>query len=226
MIAQAQVENRTLLTEIEAKEMLSQAGIPVVKTVLARNQKEAVSIAREMGFPVALKIVSQDISHKSDMGGVKLKLTNATQIEKAYQEIMASVHEKMPNARIEGVSVQKMAKSGVELIIGVNQDPQFGPMIMFGLGGVLVEILKDVSFRLIPLSSYDAAEMVKEIKGSALLKGYRGQEPVNIPALEEVLLKVSRFIENNPQVKELDLNPIFGYKDGLVAVDARIVLKQ
>jgi acetate---CoA ligase (ADP-forming) subunit beta len=224
MINQATAEKRTLLNEVEAKNLLKKAGIPVVDTRLARTKKEAVSISRELGFPVALKIISQDISHKSDIGGVKLGLANITQVGNAYTEIISTVAQKMPQARIEGVSVQPMARPGLELIIGMNLDPQFGPVIMFGLGGILVEVLKDVSFRLVPLTPRDAAEMVREIKGFVLLQGYRGQEPVNIPYLEELLVKVSNFIEKNPQIKELDLNPLFAYKDSIVAVDARIVL--
>jgi acetate---CoA ligase (ADP-forming) subunit beta len=225
MLNQAPPEKRTLLNEVEAKDLLQKAGIPVVETRLARTKKEAVSISREMGFPVAMKIISPDISHKSDIGGVKLGLNNLTQVGNAYSEIISSVIQKMPQARIEGVSVQKMARPGVELIIGMNQDPQFGPVLMFGLGGILVEVLKDVSFRLVPITLRDAAEMVREIKGFALLQGYRGQEPVNIPNLEELLVKVSNFIEKNPQIKELDLNPLFAYKDSIIAVDARIVLE-
>jgi acetate---CoA ligase (ADP-forming) subunit beta len=224
MTNQATIEKRTLLNEVEAKSLLKKAGIPVVETRLARSKKEAVSISKELGFPVALKIISPDISHKSDMGGVKLGLANITQVGNAYTEIMSSVSQKMPQARIEGVSVQPMARPGVELIIGMNQDPQFGPVIMFGLGGILVEVLKDVSFRLVPLTRMDAAEMIREIKGFVLLQGFRGQDPVNIPYLEELLVKISDFIEKNPQIKELDLNPLFAYKDSIVAVDARIVL--
>lgn len=224
MTNQATIEKRTLLNEVEAKSLLKKAGIPVVETRLARSKKEAVSISKDLGFPVALKIISPDISHKSDMGGVKLGLANITQVGNAYTEIMSNVSQKMPQARIEGVSVQPMARPGVELIIGMNQDPQFGPVIMFGLGGILVEVLKDVSFRLVPLTRIDAAEMIREIKGFVLLQGFRGQEPVNIPYLEELLVKVSDFIEKNPQIKELDLNPLFAYKDSIVAVDARIIM--
>jgi acetate---CoA ligase (ADP-forming) subunit beta len=224
MINQAPPEKHTLLNEVEAKSLLKNAGIPVIETRLARTKKEAVSISRELGFPVAMKIISPDISHKSDIGGVKLGLANVTQVGRAYTEIITNVSQKMPQAHIEGVSVQQMARPGVELIIGMNLDPQFGPVIMFGLGGILVEVLKDVSFRLVPLTRRDAAEMVREIKGFVLLNGYRGQEPVNIPYLEELLVKVSDFIEKNPQIKELDLNPLFAYKDSIVAVDARIVL--
>jgi acetate---CoA ligase (ADP-forming) subunit beta len=225
MSKQTSPETSILLTEVQAKELLQAAGIPVVETRLAGNKQAAVSLARKMGFPVVMKIVSPDIVHKSDVGGVKLGLANVSQLERAYREIMSSIREKAPSARISGVSIQKMARPGVELIIGMSKDPQFGPVLMFGLGGILVEVLKDVSFRLVPLTRRDAAEMVREIKGYALLNGYRGQEPVDIPSLEELLLKVSDFIEKNPRIKELDLNPLFGYRDSILAVDARVVLE-
>ena len=217
--------NRRILTEIEAKQLLQSSGIPVVQTRLARNKKQAVDFSRSLGFPVALKIISPDISHKSDVGGVRLNLTGPSQVSRVYSEIMASVRQKQPAANIEGVSVQRMARPGIELIIGMNQDPQFGPVLMFGLGGILVELLKDVSFRIIPLTRRDASEMISEIKGYALLQGFRGQEPVNIPLLEDLLLKISSLVEKDSRIKELDINPIFGYRDGLLAVDARIVLE-
>jgi acetate---CoA ligase (ADP-forming) subunit beta len=225
MTTQTGTGKRALLTEVEAKELLQKAGIPVVETRLATNKKSALGISRDIGFPVAMKIISPNISHKSDVGGVKLGLCNPAQVGKAYTEIMLSTREKVPGAKIEGVSIQKMARQGVELIIGMTKDAQFGPVIMFGLGGILVEVLKDVSFRLVPLTRRDAGEMIKEIKGYAVLKGYRGQEPVDIPSLESLIVKVSDFINDNPQIKELDLNPVFGYKDGVIAVDARIVLE-
>ena len=214
-----------LLTEVEAKKLLKEAGIPVIETRLAKTKQEALSISRETGFPVVLKIISKDIIHKSDAGGVKVGLASARQVGNAYSEMIASIKEKIPEARIEGVSVQRMATSGVELIIGMNKDPQFGPVIMFGLGGILVEVLKDISFRLVPVSRRDAAEMVREIKGYALLQGYRGQKPVDIPRLEETIVKVSDFIENNPQIQELDINPLFAAGKNIVAADARIVLE-
>ena len=225
MLRQAGPGKRSLLTEVEAKELLRKAGMPVIDTRLARTGREAVSLAREMGFPVAMKIISPDIVHKTDAGGVKLGLANAAQVEKAHHDIMSSVRQKAPQAQIEGVSVQKMARPGTELIIGMNKDEQFGPVIMFGLGGIFVEILKDVSFRLVPLTPGDAAEMVAEIKGFRLLQGFRGQEPVNISLLEDLIVKISEFIDKNPQIKELDLNPVFGYRDSLAIVDARIILE-
>ncbi len=225
ILVQAKEEKRTVLTEIEAKELLKDAGIPVTETKLAATKDEAISIAKEMGFPVALKVASVDVVHKSDAGGVKLGLANAAQVGKAYSEIMASIKKGFPNAKIQGVSVQQMARKGIEVIIGMSKDPQFGPVIMFGLGGVLVEVLKDVSFRIVPLTRVDARDMIQEIKGYPILKGVRGQEPADVPALEQLIVKVSRFVEKHPEVKELDLNPIFAYKDGAVAVDARIILE-
>jgi len=218
-------KSQNLLTEVESKELLKKAGIPVVETKLARSKKEAVSISKEMGFPVVLKISSPDVVHKSDSGGVKLGLANAAQVGKAYGEIVASVKRAYPEAQIQGVSVQAMAPSGVEVIVGMSKDAQFGPVLMFGLGGILVEVLKDVSFRIVPVTERDAREMVKEIKGYPVLQGYRGQKPASIPALEELIVKVSQFVEKNPQIKELDLNPIFAYPDKAVAVDARIILE-
>lgn len=226
IIDRARSENRNLLTEVEAKELLKQAGVSVIETKLAVSREEAISISQQLGFPVVLKIVSPDIIHKSDAGGVKLNLETPEQVGKSYDEMMAAIKKQNPNARINGVSVQKMARPGVEVIIGVSKDAQFGPVIMFGLGGILVEILEDVSFRIIPLTRRDAREMIKEIKGYPLLEGYRGQEPVDISNLEELILKVSSFIEQNPEVKELDLNPVFAYGDGAIAVDARIVLEE
>src|SRR5512136_2199556 len=143
IIDQMRKERRSHLTEIEAKNLLKAAGIPVTETKLARNEKEAVSISEEIGFPSALKIISSEITHKSDAGGVKLGLKNATQVAEAYRDMLASVKKTFPQAKIEGVSVQRMASPGLEVIIGMSKDPQFGPLLMFGLGGVLVEVLKD-----------------------------------------------------------------------------------
>lgn len=225
MLAKAQEEGRVQLTEIEAKYLIKQAGIPVVETELAHPMVEAESIALRMGFPVVLKIVSPDVIHKSAAGGVKLDLRSERQVAQTYAEIVASVRQRQPDARILGVSVQRMARSGVEAIIGMSKDPQFGPVLMFGLGGVFVEVLKDVSFRIVPIARRDAAEMVREIKGFPVLQGYRGAEPANLPVLEDLLLKVSDLVERNAQIKEMDLNPIFAYKDGAVAVDAHVILE-
>jgi len=225
ILDKARTERRTVLTEFESKKLLERAGIPVVETRLVRTKRETISVSKEMGFPVVLKIASPDIVHKSDSGGVRLGIANATQASKAYSEIMSSIKQRYPSAIIHGLTVQKMARLGIEVIVGMSKDPQFGPVLMFGLGGILVELLKDVSFRIVPITKRDAAEMIREIKGYPLLKGYRGQEPANIDMLEDLIVRVSRFVEQTPEIKELDLNPIFAYKDRVVAVDARIILE-
>jgi acyl-CoA synthetase (NDP forming) len=218
-------KSQNVLTEVESKEFLKRAGIPVVATKLARSKREALSLSKEMGFPVVLKICSHDVVHKTDSGGVRLGLANAAQVGRAYSEIVSSVRQAYPEARIQGVSVQPMAPSAVEVIVGMSKDPQFGPVLMFGLGGILVEVLKDVSFRIVPVSERDARDMIREIKGYPILKGYRGQKPASIPALEKLIVNVSQFVEKNPQIEELDLNPVFAYPDKAVAIDARIILE-
>ena len=223
---QVKREGRSILTEFESKKILKQAGISVVETRLAKTPKEAVSLSQKMGFPVALKIASPDVTHKSDSGGVKLSLSNVSEVRKAYDEILKKVKKQYPGAVIHGISVQKMLRPGTEVIVGTSKDPQFGPVIMFGLGGIFVELLKDVSFRVIPVERKDAQEMIQEIKGYPLLKGYRGKEPADISSLVNIILKLSRFIEENPQIKELELNPIFAYRNRAVAIDARIILEK
>ncbi len=225
IIDRAKSEGRPLLTEVEAKDLLKQAGISVVDTRLASSREEAISTSGELGFPVVLKIASSDVVHKSDAGGVELGLETAEQVGEAYDNIIAAIGKAFPDAKIQGVSVQKMARPGVEVIVGMSKDAQFGPVLMFGLGGILVEILKDVSFRIVPLVKRDAAEMIRDIKGYPLLEGYRGSEAVDVGNLENLILKVSDYVEKTPDIKELDLNPVFAYSDGAVAVDARVVLE-
>jgi len=225
LFEKAKREGRSILTEFESKRALKQVGIPVVEATLAKTQKEAVSISQKIGFPVVLKIMSPDVIHKTDSGGVKLDLKNVSEVRNSFREIMKSVEKQYPAAVIHGVSVQKMVRPGTEVIVGTSRDAQFGPVIMFGLGGIFVEVLKDVSFRIIPIDRRDAQEMIKEIKGYPLLQGYRGKEPVNIPALVEMILKISNFINENPPIRELELNPVFAYKDRVLAVDARITLE-
>ncbi len=224
VIDRAKSEGRTVLTEIESKQILDEAGIPTTSARLAPSAAEAVKAAKELGYPVVLKIVSPDVTHKSDVGGVRLGLDSPETVTAAFAEISDAVKRHEPNARIEGVAVQKMARPGIEVIVGMSKDPQFGPVLMFGLGGVLVEVLKDVSFRIVPLEPRDARQMVREIKGFPVLQGFRGQEPADLEALEKLLLKVSAFVDAHPEIEELDLNPVFAYKDGALAVDARIVV--
>jgi acyl-CoA synthetase (NDP forming) len=224
IVDKAKAGGRKILTEVESKDILEEAGIPTARARLATTADEAVAAAREVGFPVVLKIVSPDITHKSDVGGVKLNLGTPDKVKAAFDEIVTAAKKAQPHAKVDGVSVQKMARPGIEVIMGMSQDAQFGPVLMFGLGGILVEVLKDVSFRLVPITPRDARQMIQEIKGRPLLEGYRGQEPADIEALEKLLLRLSDFVEKHPEIAELDLNPIFAYKDGAIAVDARIIL--
>ncbi len=226
IIGSARKDGRIILTEIESKQIIEEEGIKVIETRLAKTKQDAISIAGDIGYPVAMKVVSSEIVHKSDSGGVKLGLANVDQVEEAYDEIMAITgQEGDQGAGVDGVAVQSMADPGVEVIMGMSKDAQFGPVLMFGLGGVFVEVLKDVAFRIVPIAPRDARQMVKEIKGYPVLEGYRGQEPSNVQALEEMLLRLSNLVEHAPEIKELDLNPVFACSDGAIAVDARIILE-
>jgi len=224
IIEGARAEGRTLLNEIEAKELLASAGVRVSPAKLATSKEMAGKIADELGYPIVLKVVSPQITHKTDVGGVALSLTSAREVAAAYEAIVSSSKRHVPDARIDGVAVQRMEEPGIEVIVGMTTDPQFGPVLMFGLGGVLVEVLKDVAFRIVPLEERDARQMIEEIKGYPLLEGYRGQDAADLGKLRELLLQVSAFVEAHPEVAELDLNPVFAYKDDAIAVDARIVL--
>ena len=224
IITKAREERRTVLTEIEAKQILSEAGINCTDTRLASTKDEAVAMCEEIGYPAVLKISSVDITHKSDAGGVKVNLPDKAAVEEAYDAIMASCTAKHPDADIEGIAVQGMAKVGTEVIIGMTKDPSFGPVLMFGLGGIFVEVLEDVAFRIVPLEKNDASEMIQEIKGKKLLEGYRGEDPADIPFLEEILLQLSELVDKTKGIAEVDMNPVFAYKKGAVVVDARIIL--
>ncbi len=224
IIKKARQEKRTVLTEIEAKEILGEIGINCTETKLAATKEEAVALSEKIGYPIVLKISSVDITHKSDAGGVKVNLKNQEEMEKAYDEIMTSCRAACPDADIEGIAVQGMAKIGTEIIMGMIKDPSFGPVVMFGLGGVLVEILKDVSFRIVPIEKNDAVEMINEIQGKKMLEGYRGQDPADLPYLQDMLVKLSDFVDQTPGIEEIDMNPVFAYKEGAAVVDARIIL--
>jgi acyl-CoA synthetase (NDP forming) len=225
IIERARDEGRTNLTGVEAGELLGQVGVNVIATRLAVSCAGAVTAGRELGFPVVLKIASPDIVHKSDAGGVRLGLATSGQVERAYRETITAVEHSCPGARLLGVYVQPMAPPGTEVIIGMKRDAQFGPVLMFGLGGVWVELLQDVSLRVTPISRRDAAEMVREIRAYPLLAGYRGREPVDTACLEEMLLALDRLAQANPAIREIDLNPVIAGGSGAVAVDARVVLE-
>lgn len=224
IIDAARHQARTVLTEVESKSLLAEAGIAVNDTRLATDAAAAVVLARQAGFPVVLKIVSPDIIHKSDVGGICLNIRDAAEVRLAYERLMAAVGKAAPEARLTGVSVQKQVAGGVELLVGMYRDVQFGPVIAFGLGGTMVEVLDDVSLRLVPLRRRDAVQMMAEIKGKKLLENFRGRPPVNKKALQDMLLAVSAFVEKNPDIAELDLNPVMADECGALAVDARILL--
>ncbi len=186
--------------------------------------REAAAAAQATGFPVAVKLASATITHKSDIGGVILGARSAAAVRQAFRTIRQRLRALGRLDEMQGVQVQEMAPEGVEAIIGVTQDPSFGPLMMFGLGGIFVEVLKDVAFRIVPLEPRDARQMVREIKGFPVLEGVRGQPPADLAALEGLILKLSEFVEAHPEIEELDLNPVFAYADGVIAVDARIVI--
>jgi acyl-CoA synthetase (NDP forming) len=221
LISRAEDEGRTFLMEHECKELLERQGIATTGAAVARSPEEAVELAERIGYPVVLKVLSPEVVHKSDAGGVKLNLKSGAAVERAYREIERAFAGK----KLIGAAVQQMAPPGLEVIIGVSTDPTFGPVLMFGLGGVFVEVLQDVSFRILPVSDGDIGAMIEEIRGYTLLKGYRGSA-VDLPALKGLLRRVSRLVDRYPQIEEIDLNPVFLYEKGNITVDARIFLAQ
>jgi acyl-CoA synthetase (NDP forming) len=208
----------------ETRNVLSAIRLPVQPGGVARTADEAAALARHVGYPVAIKLASHQIVHKTEIGGVQLNLTNEEAVRKAFDSMRTRLAETNQLEAMEGVLVQPMLTGGVEVMIGVTDDPLFGPLMAFGLGGIHVEILGDVQFRITPLTDRDAAEMVRGIKGYRLLTGYRGHPPADVEALEETLLRVSRLVEETPEISELDLNPIFALPpgQGCRIVDARI----
>ncbi len=217
---------RKLLTEPEAKQVFAAYGLPVPKGKMAKTEDEAVNIAHEVEYPVVMKIVSPQIIHKSDAGGVKVNLNSDEEVKQAYKEIIENAKKYDPNAEIHGVYVQHMEPWGTETIIGSVYDPQFGPTVMFGLGGIFVEILKDVTFRIAPFSEEESKEMISEIKGYKVLQGARGEKPKDVKAIAEAISRLSQLVwELRDYIKEVDANPVMVYENGLKVVDARIILK-
>ena len=226
MFSQARNEGRDLF-EYEAKTLLRSYGVDVPLELIVRDETEFDQVVDTFGeMPLAMKVVSKDILHKSDAGGVKLNVSGIAALKQARQQILESCKAYRADAESEGVLVTPMARKGTEVIIGMSRDPIFGPVLMFGLGGIFVEILKDVAFRAIPLSRDDAASMVDQIKARKILEGARGETAVDKDALIELLLKVSAIVEAHPEIAELDLNPVIAYDDGYAVVDARVIVNQ
>jgi len=225
IISQVRREDRKALLETEAKAVCMEYSIPVTTFKLAETEEEAVGFAEAIGFPVVLKIVSPDIIHKSDAGGVKVNLKNVEEVRSAYGKILENADKYNAAARIVGVLVQEMAPQSTEVIVGAVKDPQFGQTLMFGLGGIFVELLKDVTFRVAPITREDAEEMIRKVKAYPLLRGYRNTPAADVNAIVDVLLNTSRLVMDYPEIKELDLNPVMAYEKGAKTVDARIILE-
>jgi acetyl-CoA synthetase (ADP-forming) len=212
------------LTEPEAKEILRLSGIAVPRFEVVKDVNVANEEGEKIGYPLVLKLVSSNIIHKSDVGGVKVGLKGPGEIEDAWSEMILRVAEEMPMATIEGFIIEEMVPPGVELILGATKDAQFGVTAMFGTGGVAVELMKDVSFGLAPMDENAALKMMREVKGFPLLEGYRGGAACDIKAVAEVLVTLSKVVEATDGLKALEINPLIAYEDGVVAVDARAEL--
>ncbi|MBC7233302.1 MAG: acetate--CoA ligase [Chloroflexi bacterium] len=228
IFARARSEGRVTLGDAESREIMEAYGLRIPRSILARTVEEAVEAADSIGYPVVMKIASPDILHKSDIGGVRLNVANAEQVRDLFDLLIFRAQRYMPEAQIWGVLVQEMVAKGKEVIIGVNRDPQFGPLLMFGLGGIYVEVLKDVTFRIAPVSREEAVEMIDEIRSYHLLRGVRGEKPSDLDAIVDAILRVSQLVTDFPEIVEMDINPLMVHEagKGAVAVDMRFVLKE
>lgn len=214
---------KTLLPD-EAMNIIKSSGISTPAYALAKTANEALTAAKSMGFPVVLKIVSPDVLHKSDVGGVVVGIENDKEVERNYNEVMNNLIRKVPDADIMGMLVEKQVSTTTEVIVGGIRDKQFGPTVMFGLGGIFVELFKDVVFRIAPVTETEALEMIREIKGYSVLNGYRGTEKLDIQKLAKTVVTVSELISDIGEIKEVELNPLLVYTEGVTAVDARIII--
>ena len=223
IIAQAKERNRSLL-EPEAYALLAAYDIPVLDYRLATSAEEAGTMAGEVGFPVVMKVVSPDVIHKSDSGGVKLNISDQESASQAYDDILKAVAEAVPEAAIEGVLIAPMISGGIEVSMGMVRDPQFGPAVMFGLGGIFVEVLKDVVFEIAPVERPEAERMIKSIKGYPLLAGARGSQPCHLESLRDIGTGLSRLALELREIKEIDLNPVLATPERSFVLDARLLL--
>ena len=209
--------------ETEGRDLFAAYDIALPEALVASDAPTAVTCARELGYPVAMKVVSPDVIHKSDVGGVRLGLRNDQDVTSAFEAITENVSRTQPSARITGMLISPMVPRGVECIAGLIRDPQFGPTLMFGLGGVFVEVLKDVAFRVAPPTMGDIDDMIREIKGYPVLEGIRGDRPKDVGAVRDILAKLARMGIENPEIREVDLNPVIVHDQGASIVDVRVV---
>jgi acetyltransferase len=226
LIIHARSEQRDLLLS-ESMQVLEYYGIPTAVGVPAITMKEARAAAEQMGYPVAIKVISEQISHKSDIGGVQLNLRNGLAVEEAFEDMLRRIHQFYPDVKIDGVLVQPMVTGGQELILGGRQDPNFGPVVLIGLGGIFVEVFEEVSLRVAPITRKEAFEMIDELRGAPILKGARGHKPSDIGAVSEAILRLSQLLIDFPEIRELDINPlrVFQENNGCRALDARIMIQ-
>jgi acetate---CoA ligase (ADP-forming) len=220
-------EGRVTMGDTEAQAVMEAYGIQLPKSVLAKTPEEAVAAADSIGYPVVMKIASPDILHKTDIGGVKVNINSANDVRDAFDLIVYRAKKHMPDATIWGVQVQQMVKGGREVIIGVNRDPQFGPLLMFGLGGIYVEALKDVTFRVAPIDRREAREMIPEIRSYNLLRGVRGEKPADLEAVADTLVRISQLVTDFPEIVEMDINPLMVFESGrgVLGIDMRLALQ-
>jgi len=226
IIQTAMKNGRANLLETEAKAICADYRMPIPPFELAKSAEQASSVAQKLGYPIVLKIVSQDILHKTEAGGVLLGIQNPVEVRNGFSRIVDNARRYNSEAKLEGVLVQRMAPPGREIIIGGLVDPQFGQTLMFGLGGVFVEVLRDVTLRIAPIVKQDAQEMIREIKAYPILKGYRGQPPADEDAIVDILLRASDLMMENQEISQMDLNPVMIYDKGASIVDARMILQR
>jgi acetyltransferase len=212
--------------EAAAKQIFAAYGINIPAGGSAATADEAVAVADKTGYPVVMKIASADVLHKSDMGGVKLNLNSGEEVRETFETMIATIQHKLPKAKLDGVYIESMVRKGREVIIGMTRDPQFGALLMFGLGGIFVEVMKDVAFRLAPITEWEVMDMLKSTKSFALLEGVRGQAGVDIAAIINVIQRISQLVTDFPEIAEMDINPFLvgGIGEKSMAADARITL--
>jgi len=225
IIQRAVKEGRSSLLIHEAQRVCELHGIPAPKSALVRNVEEAAHQAKEIGFPVVMKIVSPQILHKSEVGGVVSDISDDKQLKSEYEKLIARIANREHSAKILGVLVQRMMPPSTELIVGGIRDNQFGPAVMLGIGGIFAEVYNDVAFRVAPIHKIDALNLIRGLKGSKILSGFRGRPPADLDAIVDVLNRVSDLMIEHDTIEQLDLNPVIAYSDGLCAVDCRIIIR-